>query len=197
MSFAEDLINRIFQSDQKEKKVLDSGTIQRSDAWMRDYRAWKAEKADYILMEIKRNHVQSERELRDDLNFIHLNMNSAKGFRFTPEGLPIEEKEDVFLLQLLKDQVVEIGYRMSNSLYQYEQESGQLRSMEWFYLKPPLKNYTKDPPIDQLYGNVKIELHQGERRFIKLVTTTYNDRTYQTPGSYDEFLSMLLEPMAS
>ncbi|MEX2597530.1 MAG: hypothetical protein WEC59_11430 [Salibacteraceae bacterium] len=193
MSFAENILKRLFSKDEKSKTVLDKGIIKRSPAWLEAFENWRATKGDHTLLEIKRNLVLSKRDLRDDLHFVLLTMTNAKGFRFHLSGLGIDSDHDQFVLELLKQRCENIGYQLSNSFYEYHEKQSVLNREEWYYLKPPLSNFTKEPPFNQLFGNVKIELQQNEHRTLKVLVTTYTDRSYKEALSFEDFMSELLD----
>jgi hypothetical protein len=56
------------------------------------------------------------------------------------------------------------------------------------YLKPPL---SFDIPVDQLHGNVLLELVKLNKSYqhLKITVSGYSDRKYQQPKSYQAFVS--------
>jgi hypothetical protein len=53
-----------------------------------------------------------------------------------------------------------------------------------------------EPPIDQLYGNISIELHKfnDQPNYIKLMASIYADRLYKIHEDFDELVELLLVP---
>ena len=87
-----------------------------------------------------------------------------------------------------------MGYRLANSDRRFaDQPDEVVKTTERHYLKPPLNT---EPPLDQRYGNVLIELvkENEEPRYLKVMVTTYHDRSYQPAQSFDAFLDALFTP---
>ncbi|HAA13550.1 MAG TPA: hypothetical protein DCE41_18405 [Cytophagales bacterium] len=100
------------------------------------------------------------------------------------------------LFDLLKEQVQAMGYRLANSDRKHTDKGQFVQTVERHYLKPNVRQF--EPPVDQRYGNVLIELvkEDDDPRYIKVMTTAYNDRQYQPAAPFHDFLERLFAPPA-
>lgn len=102
----------------------------------------------------------------------------------------------VFLLDFLKKQVKEIGYRGQVSDLRTYQKNKKLETVQRHYLKPP-RNFQQQYPqkIDQHYGNIMIVLTLHNERIVnlKFSATHYNDSKYQEPYPFENLMAHLCE----
>jgi hypothetical protein len=97
-----------------------------------------------------------------------------------------------YRLDWLKRQAQAIGYRIQNENRYIEEVHNEVVTREMYYLKPPI---AFEPPIDQLWGNLRLELKvKGlEVDYLKIQTTFYTDYNYKKPGEFTELIDRLFE----
>ena len=56
-----------------------------------------------------------------------------------------------------------------------------------------------EPPIDQRYGNISLELilYNDKPHYLKLMASVYSDRLYSEPESFSDLVELLFEKGAS
>jgi hypothetical protein len=196
MGFADDVLKKIFGSTKDDRFLIEEGIIKRDAAFKTAYEAWKDEHAEEAMEDFRRNLSLSKKGLHDQLGTIWLTMKHAQGFRVYTEALG-EAEQDRFLLEYIKDLLQLQSYRVSNSYVKNEEVQGTLYREEWYYLKPPIHIASEGEPMNQGFGNIKIEWSQGKKRYIKLLTTTYSGRMYKAPIPFEQLLHHLFGAFSS
>jgi hypothetical protein len=189
MSLFDKISKRLFPSD---KKIDVQEILSRTPKFLEYYTNWMNTQEFYILKQDlleswsnKRNHMQTIVDMavyRSDY---------ANGFTVYPSyknGLiPLS-----FLMEYLKDQTVKTSYRLVHADRRMKEKRTHIETLEKYYLKPPLSTQI---PIDQMYGNIMIELlkHDEEEIRLKVLVNVYSDRNYTQAGNFHDLMSFLFE----
>nr|MBS0037979.1 hypothetical protein [Saprospiraceae bacterium] len=115
-----------------------------------------------------------------------LDSSGANGIMMHPAKYPDEIKNWHFVAEFLKDRVLSWGYKLYSSNKRFKADlSGTTHFRH--YLKPPVKNVLS-PPVDQLFGNVTIELTErnADIETLKIQIQHYSDRNYQPPRDIED-----------
>jgi len=190
MGFADELLQRVFKGNKDDRLILTEGVIQRSSAFMKDYHAWSSEHSADCFSEVRRNLALSKAGIDDDLKTLWLDLSQAKGFKIELDNF-MPKEESFFLIESMKNRVLSYPYRLSTSYTKAEKFGKEVHLEEWYYLKPPLAKAGSNGPIDQCFGNIKIELHQRHRTIIKVLVTSYSDRMYLASQPFESFMDYL------
>lgn len=103
----------------------------------------------------------------------------------------LNAKESAFVMEYMKDKVIELGYLLNHSYRDIYEEKGTLKTKVSYYLKPKLENFKM--PLDQKFGNIHLE-HLSitdKPDYIKLMANVYSDRNYTVARGFDELLNAL------
>lgn len=115
-----------------------------------------------------------------------LDSSGANGIMIHPSKYPGEIENWHFVAEFLKDIVLSWGYKLYSSNKRFTADSSGTTHFR-HYLKPPVKNVLS-PPVDQLFGNVTIELTErnADIETLKIQIQHYNDRNYQPPQDIED-----------
>lgn len=197
MGFADDLIKKVFgQKSAAGHLVIEEGTIKRSAQFIAQYEKWIKENAPEIFEEIRRNIQLKRKGLHDELNTVWLQMDHAKGFRVDLDTL-LDESEDQFVLEAVKDAIQGFPYRLSTSYYKTSAQNETINRESYYYLKPPLTQLAVGEILQQQFGNIKVELVQTNKRRLKILVTTYPGRMYEAPLAFEQFLDYLFDRLST
>jgi len=97
------------------------------------------------------------------------------------------------LFDLLKEQVLFLGYRGSLSDVKEFNKKDFVEKIERHYLKPSIN---RDPNLkiaDQKFGNINLELiyHNDKIKYLKLVCNAYSDYKFSKAKSFTELMDSL------
>lgn len=197
MGFADDLIKRVFgQKNANGHLVIEEGIIKRTTQFNSLYENWRNHHGADVYEEIRRNIQLKRKGLHDELNTIWLQMDHAKGFRIDLESL-VNESDDDFVLEGIKDAIIGFPYRLSASYSKTEALGESVHRESYYYLKPPLDSFAPNAPLPQKFGNIKVELHQTNKRRLKVLVTTYPGRMYEAPHAFEDFIDYLFVKLSS
>ncbi|MCS7018285.1 MAG: hypothetical protein RMJ87_04050 [Cytophagales bacterium] len=109
----------------------------------------------------------------------------------------IGKQEFQFFFDHLKEQTLQIGYRLYTSDRRIFARSNYSETIEKHYLKPPIDLRIENgavQPCDQRYGNVIIEHIQIDDKpsFIRLMAHYYQDQLYRKALPFEELLQQIL-----
>jgi hypothetical protein len=191
MSFFEQIISKIFP---KEKKniILANEVLKRSQQEFASYEDWYASDVSReILEKIFRAYHLKKTDIKDPIPIALLQSNKANGFAIA-NCSSLLDSDYKMLLEHFKKQILAIGYRQSGSNRKVTAEDEKVTTKEFYYLKPPIQ---MEPPIDQRYGNISIELilHDEKPYYLKLTASVYSDRLYTEPESFSDLVEILFE----
>jgi hypothetical protein len=200
MSFFDQIYERLFGNQQqpdKERKKTPFVTepLKRTQQEQQFYFKWVTGKAYQSTLSLVagsyRNALLGE---PSQIRFRLLNEPSAKGFGVVYDPM-IPSGEFKCLQDFFRDKVKGQGYRQYVAERRSFDEPNQVRVVEKYYLKPPIKDLVEGEPIDQQFGNILIEGHYSGHSpsYIKLMATTYSDRLYHPPRPFTELVSLLFE----
>lgn len=99
----------------------------------------------------------------------------------------------LFVAEFMKDKVLSWGYKLYSSS-KVIPDSTQSNELFRHYLKPPIKNMLT-PPIDQIFGNVMVELSNTgtKKETLKIQIQYYNDRSYQEARNIEDLYYSLFD----
>jgi hypothetical protein len=131
-------------------------------------------------------------EIDESIDF--LNTTSSKGFVIHLDKTNYTLQESTFLLDLLKQRVVEEGYRVQVSDRRIYQQSKWVETAERHYLKPK-PEFSSPGIIRQRYGNITILLLlRNDKPFqLQFQATAYRDHLFQEAESFGELMVHLLK----
>lgn len=194
MSFAENILKKLFVKDKKNELKIDSGKLERTESELTNYAAWKANHLEACLEEIKRNFKLGKLDLRDDLETVWFQNRSANGFYINLEPLKTDGFEPWFLLQYFSEKTLSFGYRRYTADYEVREIAQSIYKTERIYLKPEYIIVEEESleKVKQQFGNILIELTFNKGVHLKLLATIYFDRNFTQALPFDQYLEQLL-----
>jgi len=175
--------------------TTDSGVLIRDDALKAYYKQWKKSKAcKNLLNELHGNFLNGEPMGNSKLAIDFHITPGANGFSIYSldnENFP-DKDEFRCLMDLFREKVVALKYRPYSSTFEERTLVDKIIRKERHYLKP--WSGSTEMPMEQLYGNVLIELDlvNNEVEQLKLLATYYTGFDYRKPRSFDELTTNLL-----
>ena len=189
---------QLFQKEATSSKTqpLLHESIVRSEEEIAQYEKWKN---SYIKKQILK-WIGSQYGLfltegiASDKNIIFLENVSVKGFAIYFSNLGYNVLEINYLFDYLKEKILGLNYKSSVSDIRTYTKGMVVESTAKYYLKPSLKNMLGNPPFNQEFGNISIELiYQDEiPKTLKFSATNYNDRSYQKAKPFGQLMEHLL-----
>lgn len=115
----------------------------------------------------------------------------SNGFYFNA-GTGFSTAEFRILLTLFGEITQGLGYTVQTADRKMTEVETGVRTTERIYLKPRLGT-AFEPPVDQRYGNVHLELAlvNEQPSYLKVMAHVYMDRNYHPPQSFDRFADLL------
>lgn len=116
-----------------------------------------------------------------------LQSDSSKGFALHFDRLDFNRQDASHFFDLLKEKMLAVSYRPELSNVRSWSEKDWVQTVERHYLKPK-KSWEEGKVIDQLFGNITIELtlRNDRPQLITFRATGYSDRLYaQALGFHD------------
>ena len=129
-----------------------------------------------------------------DQNIVFLDTISMKGFAIHFSKLRYNQIQANHLFDYFKEQILQLNYKTYSSDIKTYTKGTIVESLSKYYLKPSLKSMLADPPFNQEFGNISIELicQDDLPTLLKFSATVYNDRSYQAPKSFGALMQHLL-----
>jgi hypothetical protein len=131
-------------------------------------------------------------ETDESIDFLHTP--SSKGFVIHLDKTNYTLRESSFLLDLLKERVIQEGYRVQVSDRRIYQKSKWVETAERHYLKPK-PEFSSPGIIRQRYGNITILLLlRNDQPFqLQFQSTAYRDHLFQEAEGFGNLMLHLLK----
>ena len=188
----------LFQKAEHSSKTIPllHDQIIRKEKEIAAYKKWKMSPIKNQLINwIDKAYGQFIREATaGDKSIIFLDTISSKGFAIYFSNMRYTSQEATHLFDFFKEKVLELNYRATNSDIRTYTKGTVVESLAKYYLKPSLKNMLGNPPFNQEFGNISIELicQDDLPKILKFSATSYNDRSYQDPKHFGLLMAHLL-----
>jgi hypothetical protein len=195
MTFFDSIYDKLFSRTASTNEVLSHQALKRTEVEKVNFSKWlQSGQSSNLLEAIHRAYHLKRTNIRSEIPVLLFRSVYANGFAIKNNEI-IKDQEFAFLLDYFKHQLLQLGYRQAGSDSKVTAKEGFVLSIDKFYMKPPLQI---EPPIDQLYGNISIELHKfnDEPNYIKVMASIYADRLYKKYEDFDELVELLLVPDA-
>ncbi len=193
-SFGTRILNKLFGNKNK-KEPLVSGKLERSEEFENLYTRWKESSVlGSVLGDLQIAYNKSNAFGKYNPAFHVYHSHQANGFYFNTH-MRFTKDIYAYLMEYFKDSVLELGYSIYTSDRKLKDRENGVQQIDRHYLKPTLSD--TEPPIDQKYGNVLIELFSldNEIQYLKVMVSVYSDRSYSEPKPFLEFMEALFNPM--
>ncbi len=204
MSFFDKIISQVFGNHEVNSALpLIEEEIKRNEAYKSAYFRWVNEgKYRWLTQKIYQGYELKKKNETADLQIHILKSSGANGFAVT-YSLLMDEKEMQYLFDLLRDKVLNMGYKLYNSNRRIFDRAQYVETIEKHYLKPPTPKIEPQNEnqadtrqlFDQRYGNILIEYISIDEKpsFLRLMTHYYSDFIYSPVLSFDKLMDELLD----
>jgi hypothetical protein len=189
MPLFDKIINKIFPGGQE---VTIHEVLKRSAHFIRDFEEWKRSESTQVLIDTVHNSYIDKLASREpEIDIEVYRSPYANGFIIYPTKTENELQLE-FLMEYIKEMLEEEGYRLVHSDRRLRETGKSVTSIEKYYLKPPISH---EIPIDQIYGNVIIELTlKNNLPFkFKVIVNVYSDRLYSEARNFEDLISFLFD----
>lgn len=194
MHYFDKIWNQLFPKNRPSKLPILEEPLSRSEADKQAYWRWLNE-GTYraLLSEVRQGYALKKKQMSGSKLEVHiLKSDQSNGIAVTyPEQLSALNFQHFF--DLLRDRAQNLGYQHYTSGRRVFDRANYIETVDKHYLKPPRQGL-KEPPFDQQYGNILIELIWIDRQpsFLRLMAHVYSDHLFDTPRTFDELLEHLL-----
>jgi len=193
-SFSSRILKKLF-GGKNDKEPLVSGKLVRSEEFLAEYRQWKESSVLHsVLGDLQIAYNKSNAFDMYNPAFHVYHSKQANGFFFNTQ-MRFTKEIYAYLMEYFKETVLDLGYTLYTSDRKLKDKESGVQQIDRHYLKPALSD--TEPPIDQKYGNVLIELFSldEEIQYLKVMASVYSDRSYKDPKPFLEFMEALFSPM--
>jgi len=193
--YFQNLFQKVEHSSKTEPLLHDS--IIRKDEEIAAYEKWKTTHIKNQLVDWIANEYGAfvKEGVSIDDSILFLDAVSSKGFAIYFSNMRYTPQEATHLFDFFKEKVLELNYRLANSDVRTYTKGAVVESLAKYYLKPSLKNMLGNPPFNQEFGNISIELicQDDMPKILKFSATSYNDRSYQKPKHFTLLMTHLFK----
>ena len=129
----------------------------------------------------------SQNENHPYLTFLKSPYSSGFSFNFQKGNYKLRDAQR--FMDFLREKVLDLNYIKQMSDYRLYTKNGKTERIERFYQKPRVK-LTEKNQMDQLFGNVIIELtiREEEPLNLKFQVNRYSDRNYTESQSFEKLM---------
>lgn len=185
-----ELLNKIFGGS---KKITERQPLRRSEKDSLFYAQWSLmDRCRELVNLIHKSYHFKKAGMPAPLEIRLYEGAGSNGFAIISGSKHMDTNEMTYLFEHFGTVVKRMGYRMAHSDREMTDRQHYVEIRERQYLKPPL---SLDQPIDQLFGNVLMELVYADKepQYLKLMVNTYAGRPYAEAKPFDDFMEKLFE----
>lgn len=195
MHYFDKIWSQLFPKNHPSKLPILEEPLSRSPTDKQAYWHWLNEGAyRTLLSEVRKGYELKKKQVIGGKLEVHiLKSNQSNGIAVTyPQQLSARVFQHFF--DLLRDRAQNLGYQHYTSGRRVFDRTNYIETIDKHYLKPPRRGL-KEPPFDQHYGNILIELIWIDRQpsFLRLMAHVYSDHLFSAPRTFDELLDHLLD----
>ncbi len=194
--FFSNLIERIFpeKGNQGLKLPLHTEALERNTKYKFAYAEWCGSKRMAEMLRVLTQQLEQARVNGASNPALQVYESpQSNGFYFN-KMTGFDRNEFHFVLDHFCEITLQLGYRLQIAERRYSERPNGVHCLERYYLKPDvLKEF--NPPLDQRYGNIHLELvlMNEEPSFLKVMAHVYHDRNYKQPLGFDALTTHLFQ----
>lgn len=184
MSFGDSIFSKLFGGKDPETVEV-TEPLKRSDQFLQEYETWRSEFGEPRLIPF----LKAEYRSRSLPGLIWIEQTHMRGLYLKPSD-HLSAKDLSFALDLLAERMIDLGYRKYTADITSRSKGDKVERTCRRYLKPPID---LEPPRDQLYGNILLELvsKNEEIKGLRFTSTIYTDRSYKDGLPFAELIQKL------
>lgn len=200
-NFFTNVVDRLFgksDNDAPDNLPLVSEQLTRSARFKTAFSEWRnSERFGEVLDTLRREHGEAKDRGLAHQPFQLYETPQSNGFYFNA-ATGLEPAEFSYVLEHFREVTEGLGYRVQIADRRLSERGTGVHCTERIYLKPDLLAGF-EPPLDQLYGNVHLELVLLDEQpsYLKVMAHVYQDRNYKQPLPFDAFAEKLFAESAS
>ena len=194
-------LNKLSKNAQSKTQVLVKEALMRDDVFNASYQKWCSLYDYRKFTDLVYNQYQlfiSKEDPYDVQVIRFIKGRGLNGFvlRANPDRSDgYEDRELEFLLDYLKEKVIELRYISYVSDIRYYNREEYTETILRHYLKPSIKEVSSSAPdkANQLWGNINIELRKKDDKItqLKFLNTWYNDSNWTKAKDFDLLMAHL------
>ncbi len=190
MSFFDSIYQRLFpKKNPNGSRVLYKEVLDRKSRFAEGYEHWLEEgRAARMLKEVESSYYMKRQNLESNLQVHLLSSVYANGFAISYHP-DYTGQEYEFLFDYLKNEILGLGYKLSNSDRQVKEINDYIETTDKHYLKPA-SELKPGELFDQKWGNILLEYVKinDVPSYLKLQVSIYSDSYYTQALDYESFL---------
>ncbi len=194
MSFAENIIEKLFPTSYSPNEPFVSEILERSKNDKVSYKKWLEDNKHKELSQVySLSHFLKKKLITCSANVHIFNSRSANAFSISC-CKNIDAKSFQHYFDYLKNRVLDEGYLLEQSDREIIDRMHYVETIDRHYLKFP-EVFTPGEKCNQLYGNIVIEHITVDDRpsYIKLMASYQMDSKYTKPISFDVLTQQLFD----
>ncbi|WP_051049925.1 hypothetical protein [Nafulsella turpanensis] len=191
MAFLDDLLKQLFPEPNQNEAVQVKEELKRNERYLQHYKVWKESSYLADLLRAVEVSYHSKKNRKEGMYHMHLFQSApANGFALSYHPA-IGARSFQFLFDYLRDQVLQLDYRLQNTDRHIRDRGTYVQTTEKHYLKPNSPLHQK--LNNQRYGNILLEhvLIDQQPSYLKLLVNVYSDHLFTEALSFDDLLSKL------
>jgi len=189
MNSFQDIYNKIFGN--KSTPINHQEVLVRSEQFYVDYGHWKNSfQLKDRIQSIRDSRLLKLRKIIGEPDVHILSTTTSSGIAISCKD-QIEITEAKYLLEWFKDEILKLTYKKANADVSLIARDEYVETIEKYYLKPIIDT---EPPYDQQYGNILLELNylDNQPSFLKILANSYMDRSYKKASPFNDLAEYLL-----
>jgi hypothetical protein len=194
MSFAENIIERLFPATVSPNEPLLSETLERSKNDKVSYQKWLQENKHKELSQIySLSYFLKKKGITCSANVHIFNSRSANAFSISCAKY-VEAKSFQHYFDYLKNTLIDLGYLLHRSDREIIDRTHYVETVDRHYLKFP-EVLIPGERCTQLYGNIVIEhiTIDDKPSYIKLMATYLGDSQFKEPKNFNELTRLIFD----
>ncbi len=188
--FLKNLVRK--EQDSSSSNPFIHEVIERDSSYEKDYEHWLNSRepgnlSTWILQQFTYFNDQPDWQ---DGTIVFVDKPTSSGFVIFPREPLWTDRSMLFFFDFLKQVALSEGYQSYLSDKRVYNKGSEVEEVHRHYLKPPASRKNTDTPVDQLYGNIAIDLvlRNQETYKLQLTAQAYNDRNYAEARPFGQFI---------
>jgi hypothetical protein len=199
MGFVQEILKKLFpdnqnNSDKGYTPPFYSERLKRSEEFKRNFQVYleSPEWSDLKSEVLKKYHFKKA-GLNEVEDLIVMDNPNAAGMALELDSW--DNKEPEFLMEYINHKVLGLGYKLQNSNRRVYDKADKVKEIERYYLKPLVSSQDFEPPINQRFGNITVELEiiDNKPKQLRWSASYYHSRDYQKHYPFEELIENVLE----
>ncbi len=189
-------IKKLFQASEQSSPVVPAfhEALERDEIFVNKYNTWKngIVKKRFFTWLIDQYTIYQNQPTNIDQAFDFLDIPTSKGFAVHLFKTNYTKQEAQYILEYLREKAQELRYIKQLADVRSYNRPNWVETVERYYLKPS-RRIESSKKVNQLYGNIRIELlFRNDKVYqLKFSATHYQDHLYEAPKDFSQLIQYL------